>query len=195
MPLPVIPYVFQCRLIWSSSQAPRNASNNLYFKDLAGTAAEVDVFNALDASVTDTMWSQTAGNAKVSQVIVTKLDGLSAGVIFPTGGPTRWTAQGGDIILQGCQVVTIRTLTGGRSFRGRIYLPWVGESEQTNGMFDAAGIASVQQPAWDTFRAAMETANMSPVVVSPLLVDDTQVAAYVCRGNVTTQRRRAIRSV
>lgn len=193
--LPIIPHVFQVKLLWAASDLPKVATNDLYFKDLTNVAAETDVQTALAANVTAGMWTAVYNNAVVTNTIITRLDGVSAGVQFATGGGAKWTGGSGtDPILQGAQVVTLRTLIGGRSYRGRIYLPWISEAAQSKGLVTPATVTSMQT-AWNTFRGAMETAQYSPQVVSALHSTSQQVSAFVVRGNLTTQRRRALRSI
>lgn len=195
MPLPVVSNAYQARLVWTAAAAPRPATNNMYFQASSGGSAPLDVYTALNANVTNNMWNLVGGAAIVSTVVVTPLDGSSAGVVFTTGGPAKWQGSSGDMILQGCQVITERTALGGRSYRGRLYLPWIRENEQTNGVLDATVISSFVQPAWDAFLTAMNGTDFSPVVVSARHATAEPITSYVCRGNLTTQRRRAIRSI
>jgi hypothetical protein len=194
MPLPVVTDLYLARLVWTNANAPRTATINLYFKDQAGGHTGTDVYNAVNTAVTQSMWDFTTSGSSVTKVITTKLDGVAASVDHLTGSPAKWTGGGlgTDIILQGCNVITIRTGFRGRSRRGRVYVPWVSEGEQTNGVLASADVAAVQT-AWGTFLAAMVTAGYPMHVCSPLHSDSVQASSVTVQPYVKTQRRRAKR--
>jgi len=166
-PLPTITDIFRCALVWTTSHFTRPAVNVIHIGQTGGTPATV--WADLDANVTAAMWGQTASDVAISQVNITPLDGSSGTVSFPTGSPSKWTGSGsaGEVTPQVAAIVKFTTLKRGRSYRGRVYLPWVHESLHSYGTFDATKRASMQT-AWATFRTAMDTAS------SPL-----QVASYV----------------
>lgn len=193
MPLPIISDLYLCRLIWNSASAPRPASNDLYFKDQAGGHTGTDVYNAINAHVVANMWTNCHSGGSVAKVVTTKLDGTAASVDHVTGSPAKWTGSGGsDPILQGCQVVTLRTGFRGRSRRGRIYLPWIAETNQVAGTCDPTDTA-LMQTAWGTFLSDMVTAGYPLHVCSKLHSDSIQVATTTVQAFLKTQRRRTRR--
>jgi hypothetical protein len=196
MPLPVIADVFQLRLDWSNTNAPRNASNNLYFRDVAGGQTEANLSTDFQASVLVGMWTPVGTNSVINDFTVTKLDGASAGVVFQTGGAAKWQGSGGsDIILQGCAVVSIKSLIRGPNGRGRIFLPWIGETNQTNGVIVPANVTAMQT-AWNSFQVSMAAAGWEVVMVTQHASGGgsaARLANYVCKPNLKTQRRRARR--
>lgn len=193
LPLPVVSDVYLTRLVFTDANAPRDAVCDLYFKDSAGGHTGDDLFTAFAASVRRDQWAFQKTTTKLTNVKTTKLDGTAATRDHLTDSNVKWTGQAsGALILQGCDVVTIRTGFRGRSRRGRIYLPWVCEDVQDNGILGTASV-SAAQTAWSAFLADMVTAGYPPHVVSPLHGDSVQAVSYTVRPYLKTQRRRARR--
>jgi hypothetical protein len=165
--------------------------NDLFIKDDAGGHTGTDVYNALNANVTQNMWCGTTNAAAVATVITTKLDGSAASISHNTGSPAKWKGQTGAVngILGAACVVTLRTGFRGRSRRGRIYLPWIDEAAQNDGVITPAAVTS-SQTAWDTFVAAMVAAGYPLHVCSRLHDDSVQMVSVTVQGNVKSQRRR-----
>lgn len=195
MPLPVLPDTYQCRLLWANGAIVKLASNDLYVYDLTPPHTEAEVYSALDAAVLANQWALVSSGSSVEEVVVTKLDGASAGVTFETGSPDKWTGQGDTQFQpQCCQVVTLRTGLAGRSHRGRVYLPWINNDASAAGVLNATDVA-LAQAAWTTFVGALNTASFPLVVVSKKLTASFDVTAVKARANATTQRRRALKSI
>jgi hypothetical protein len=193
MPLPVITNLYLVKLHWTVTGAPRAMINDLFFHDDAGGHTGTDIYNAFNTNVTRDMWKLVNSSAVVDNVITTKLDGTAASIDHATGSPTKWTGFAGtDYILQGSQVVTLRTGFRGASRRGRIYLPAIAEDQQLNGVLLAASVTTAQA-AWDTFRAAMKTAGYPMHVCSRLHNDSIEIVSTTCQSLLKTQRRRARR--
>ena len=178
--------------------APGSPGENLgtalaYIHDLAGTTTELAVYNAVAAAMHANMWNMVNGGGTINTVVVTKLDGVSAGVVFSTGGGAVWQGGGsGEPIPQGCAVVTFRTTQRGRSGRGRVYLPWITEPNQTAGVLSASAVTACQT-AWDAFATALSTATYPLVVVSGVLGVANLTQSQLVRPFLKTQRRRALR--
>jgi hypothetical protein len=193
LPLPIVANSYLTRLVWSSSQAPRPAVNDLCFHDDAGGHTGTDVYNAINAAVSQQMWAGVVGTASVIDVLTTKLDGSAATVHHATGSPTKWSGTtGGGAILQGAGVVTLRTGFRGRSYRGRIYLPWIAEDDQTDGIL-LAGNVTAAQTAWSTFMAAVKAAGYPIHVLSRLHSTSTEIVSVTVEPYLKTQRRRTRR--
>jgi hypothetical protein len=194
MPLPVVANLYLCKLHWTVTSAPRPMINDLFIHDDAGGHTGTDVYNALNTNWTRGMITSVNSAAVVDKVITTKLDGTAASIDHSTGSPVKWTGNGGtDYILQGAQVVTLRTGFRGRSRRGRIYLPAIAEDNQLDGVILAANVTTAQT-AWDTFLTAMKAAGYPLHVCSRLHSDSIEVVSVTVRGYLNTQRRRARRS-
>jgi hypothetical protein len=189
MPLPVIADVFRCTFEWALPGLPGNllANNVIHFH--APGNNHTDVFNALSTEATADQVLVMGSNASVENVSIKKLDGPSAPQDF--GQLAAWAGNGGaEVIVQGCCVVTLRTALSGRSFRGRVYLPFVAEPRQQDGLIQADQIA-IMQGAWTTFIGDM-TVNqgVAPCVASYTLVQKNNVIGATVRRPLATQRRR-----
>jgi hypothetical protein len=165
----------------------------MHVSNATGTSA--GVYTALNASVTAAMWTSVVSGAKVFQVDVLPLDGISPTTINVTGSPAKWTGNGGavDFLPQGACLVKLQTLVRGPAHRGRLFLPFLSEQEQANGTMVAADLA-VMQTAWNTFMAAMHTATYDLVVASYAHANATLVNTIVCESLIGTQKRRQNRN-
>lgn len=193
MPLPIVANLYLARLVWANAGAPRHAINDLYFHDDAGGHTGTDVYNAMAANVTHNMWLTCQSGSSIIQVVTTKLDGSAASETHTTGGGSTWSGDAtGDTILQAATVVTLRTGFRGKSFRGRIYLPFVGDQVLSDGIF-TSGTITAMQTAWETFRAAMKTAGFPIHVCSRLHSSSVETSSETVQPNCKTQRRRVRR--
>jgi hypothetical protein len=162
IPLPVIPHTFRVALKWSQLATGQTAVNVIHLSNLTGTAAQSDVFEALDDAVTAAMWDACSANAAVSQVDVTPLDGTSATQTFTTGNPARWVGtEAGDFVPATAALVKLQTGIRGRQNRGRIFLPFIVESAQVNGALTSGEVATMQ-PAWTAFLASLAADSTAP---------------------------------
>lgn len=187
--LPVIDDVFRTALIWSETASGSNAVNVLHFYAPGKTAAQLNT--ALTANVATNMWKLTENSCVITRVDITKLDGSSATLQTPTSGVAPWVGGTGttQAIQQGAYIVKLGTETRGRSYRGRVYLPFLAESQSDRGILVAASVANVTT-AWSTFMTAMTTAGFQLVVASYKLSVKTTVVSVGCEAKAATQRRR-----
>lgn len=194
MPLPVIPDVWEVRFNWTDPGLSRAASCTLHVKDTTAIGPTPAALHAVfDTNVTENMWAAVTTDATISSVRYTLLDGTSASGLITTDLSAQWTGSGGtDPILQGAAVVSFMTSLRGPKHRNRMYLPWIGEINNTAGVIDTATLASMQT-AWNTFKTAMATSNFPLYAISPTDETAEVVSSIICRPNLKTQRRRALR--
>lgn len=194
MPLPVIEDVWQVRFNWTDPGLSRTASCTLHVKDVTAIGPTPAALHAVfDANVTENMWAAVTTDATISTVRYTPLDGVSASGLITTDLSAQWTGSGGtDPILQGAAVISFMTAERGPKKRNRMYLPWIGEINNTAGVIDPTTLASMQT-AWNTFRTAMSTSNFPLYAISPTDETAVSVQSVICRPNLKTQRRRALR--
>lgn len=186
-PLPVISNVYRVSLLWRAGTGA-TAANVIHFRGTPGSAA--GLYTALDANVTAAMWIQVAASATVEEVGITPLDGTTATLINNPGGVAKWSGStSGDYIPAASSLLSLRTAKRGVSYRGRVYLPFLPESEQTNG-FTGNTDRATAQAAWVTFRTAVAAAGYTMVVASYKLATADNVVAAVFDSGVATQRRR-----
>ena len=187
MPLPVIADTFRTTLNWQDVSMGISAHNVLHF--YAPTKTEGDVFTALDAHVTAAMWDWPSSNAKVTSVDIIKLDGSAITVNHAiAGSPGKWNGGGlGTSLPQVAGIVKLKSGVRGRSYRGRVFIPYVGEGEVAgNVLIDVAAV----QAAWDTFKAAMVADGVTQVIASYKLATQRAVINHVAEAKTATQRRR-----
>lgn len=191
-PLPVIADTYRVAFNWTNNSNSFVATNVMHFRKGGGNPAAL--WTALDAQATAGMWNCVSGHGSVNEVIITPLDGSSVSFPVFTGKPAKWTGNAGssDWIPQSCAIVKFLTAKRGRSYRGRIYLPWVNESEQSVGIL-TAGSVTAGNAAWVTWLAAMIGTGYKPVVASYLHATADDIIAVQFESLVATQRRRMVR--
>ena len=149
------------------------------------------LITAIEAQVLANMWAETTTQATITQLTLTPLDGSSASVIHATAGGAKWagTQTAGDTIPQAAAIVRLYTAQRGRSYRGRVYLPWVAESVAVNGGYNSLASAA-QNTAWGTFIAGMQTSSHELVVASYKNSSASIVIDHQVESMLATQRRR-----
>lgn len=191
MPLPTIPDCYRTAWNWTRDGDTRTATNVMHF--LAPTGDESDLFDAIDASVSGDMWDVTSNSIQVASITITKLDGVADSFIFNTDGTTKWDGSGGgSMIPQACALVKLTTGAGGRRGRGRVYLPWLADGNQIDGVLNIVNKGTAQT-AWIAFANAMATAGKPLVVASYVGLATNQVQAITVEPIIATQRRRLTR--
>lgn len=188
MPLPVIADTFRVALNWGTP-GTRHAVNVMHFAGVTSTPQ--DLMDSLDASVTTAMWDWAATGVSIHSVDITPLDGASATQTFSPATPAHWSGGGtGNVIPQAAGIVKFTTDLRGRSYRGRIFIPYVGEGEQDNGnLIDVAAV----QTAWSNFKTAMAVETNPMVLASYKLSTAELVTGVFAEGRTGTQRRRNLR--
>jgi len=187
-PLPVIADVFRCSWTWSTATGLTGAN---VFHVRAPGATESDISGYLNSSGHLGMLNQVYSAANMQALTIEKLDGASAPQIFtaPTWGSGSGT---GDAIPQACILASFRTALRGAAHRGRMYLPFVAEGEQSSGVLGSTNLATAQGH-WDNFRTAM-IANSAPLVVASYKNSTAEdVTGIHLESIIATQKRRVDR--
>jgi hypothetical protein len=192
MALPVISNVFRCTLHWAHTNGQR-AVNVTHVSAPTKTAAQV--FTQWDTSVANGLWIPVVSGARVVQFDVLPLDGSSPTTINTVPSVAKWTGNGGavDFLPQGSALVKFQTALRGPAHRGRMFLPFLSEQEQSNGAIVAGDLATMQT-AWNTFRTNMAAAGVALVVATYAHADKYTVDSVVCESEIGTQRRRQKRN-
>jgi hypothetical protein len=135
------------------------------------------------------MWTAVQGDAAITSLDLTPLDGSTASYHHVVSG-TQWEGSPtGDMVPGSSCCVSLYTGDRGRSKRGRVFLPWLAESEQTAGTITPTTVSDTVA-AWNTFIAAMTTATYPLVVASYKLASYAAVTSVRVRPGAATQRRR-----
>lgn len=186
--MPALPVIADCQRIainWRSTHG-LTAANIIHVN--AGAHSESDTWALLDTHWTADMMGTMSADSVIEKVVIEKLDGVSAAQEF--GPMTQHTGSGsGDAIAQCSTLVKLTTPLRGRSHRGRIYLPFTGEGNVTEGKLSGGGFVS-QGTAWTAFIAAM-VADASDIVVASYKLATMETVTGVLVETITaTQRRR-----
>lgn len=189
----MIASTYRVALEWVQTDFGGSATNVIHVHKSGSDAATIAA--AIDGSVVTNMWAGLGTHAYVSQLNITPLDGT--GVTFPysTGHPAKWTGSitSNQVIPQACIVVKLLTAKRGRSYRGRLYLPWCEEQTNTNGIMDSS-TKPTMNTAWVAFHTALTAAGVDWVVASYKLATQEPVIAVAVENSLGTQRRRLHRT-
>jgi hypothetical protein len=189
MPLPVIADTYRVALNWTNTQDTTHATNVIHIKKSGSSPAAI--ITQLEAAATADLWKMVSPGASVDNIVVTPLDGSSISVFHSTGKPAKWTGNGaaGDWIPQVSSLIKLTTSKRGRSYRGRIFLPFTSEGTVAYGIFNSTYVG-VCTTAWTTWLTAMTAAGFTPCVASYLHSTEETIVAIACEGTSATQRRR-----
>lgn len=184
-PLPVIDDVF--RTAWNWTSLTQQAVNVMNWLDTSGAQSPQDFVDDVEAEFDAVLFQMT--DAQINDFSITKLDGVSATQIIAPTSPLLGNGAGPDFIPAASACLSIRTAKRGRSFRGRMYHPFVSENRQTQGTFDPADVAlCVNQ--WNLFGAAMAIRGWNLGVASYLLSEFNAATSVSMDQTLCTQRRR-----
>ena len=161
----------------------------MHFRNSAGNAP--DLASKLDSHVAAGMWGTVSHLASIDSVTLTPLDGGGVSVPLVPGAVAKWQGAGGsgDFIPQACTIMKLLTARRGRSYRGRLFLPFVPEASQSQGTL-VTGDVDAEAAAWATFMAAMAGDGYDLVVASYTLATAEDVVAIAGEYKTATQRRR-----
>lgn len=186
MPTPVIAGICRVAFLWDLVGQPLHAINVMHFENF--DADESNLLDLIEANVTAGMWNWVTSNGSVVKLTALQLDGISAPRERTLAPLPKWTGGGnGEPVLQVAGIIKHNTTLGGRSHRGRTYLPWVAENKMDSGLINS--VATVQA-AWEAFLAAMIANAHELQVTSYKLLTSTPVAVVTAEARVATQRRR-----
>lgn len=195
MPLPTITDCYRVAIDWKHLVGGFTATNVIHV--LAPLGDEDEVAEAVAVACNPNMWDTVTSSGEIDQLVVTKLDGTPDGRVYgrtalegwnPTANALKGTA-GGHTIVQVGALVKLATGATGRSGRGRVYLPWIGEAAQNSGFVETAD-KDLTTDGWVTFANDLVTNNMALCVASYKNSTAAQVLNLACEDKVATQRKR-----
>jgi hypothetical protein len=127
-PLPVIANTWRCAVKWSEAGG-QTAVNVIHVKG-AGLNWGI-IAAAFSAEAEAGMFDPVSSSASATTMDITPLDGTGATI---TEALTGWVGNGDpDWIPAVSGLVKLSTAKRGRSYRGRIFLPFYSETAQENG--------------------------------------------------------------
>lgn len=186
-PLPVIADIFRTAIEWSNPNGLGHAANVMHISGPGKTPTQL--MTSLEARVAAGMWSWVDSASTIDQVVITPLDGTSATVTFNTSGGAKWTGGSGAAtgVPQASGIIKLQTGIRGRSNRGRLFLPWVAENEQSNGILQDVTAVNT---AWGNFANGLVTDGFALGVASYLHSNWHQATNVSAENHLGTQRRR-----
>lgn len=193
-PLPVISNVYRVAYHWT--YLGQVAVNVTHVRDTAGTASTADCLAAVTGANSSDCWKGAIPGARIDQIAITPLDGVSASLFTTIGVSALWQGgTAGDAIPAAAILVKETTVGRGPAYRGRLFLPFTSEAAQADGKL-LGTVAPNMQTGWDYFRTHLPTATAHPfewVVASYKYANAHAVLACQVEGTLGTQRRRQSR--
>lgn len=190
--LPIIADTFRCTLNWTNG-AGQIAENVIHIRTNTPGHPQSDIFELLQDTITTNMWASTGIGAVIQSVDILPLDGVTATQNFVTGGGAQWGGGGvGQIMPAVATIVKLTTPHRGRSYRGRVYVPFTSEAAAAAGVLDP-GTQALQFTDWTLFPQNLGLDATTPselVVASYKLALATDVSAVSVESFFGTQRRR-----
>ena len=198
MPLPVISNTVRC-VVRGTCESGQRWINTVHVQKAAGpilagdiTAIHPILVRAWSGAAYGTGTSclaLCAAGVTCDDVVYTPLDGTSASTTITVAGVGAQTA-GQSLPGEVSEVVTLRTLVRGRSYRGRVFLPpWYQAERTTNGVILASGIASTITQ-WLGVQTALVAAGYTLGVASYLHALFTSLSTVTMDNKFDVQRGR-----
>lgn len=189
MPLPVISDTYRAVLKWRTSTQGDTAQTVLHFVEGTG-ALPSEVWTTIDAHLTNAMFNCMSATGHLVSLTVIPLDGTTAGFEYV---PADKHGLGGDDYIPGTAFV-VKHLTGfrGPAKRGRSFLPFLAENEQSDGLVPTDAVTTVTD-AWTTFRNACAADAVTPIFFSIASYQHGTVelvTASLCESPTATRLRR-----
>jgi hypothetical protein len=127
-------------------------------------------------------------NCKVTTMVFEKLNG-TFGPVTKTSSAPEGGGDTGQVSPQVAALVKLFTDTAGRRARGRIFLPFVAEASQENGILNGT-VHDNMQSAWLAYIAALTADGVALSVNSRVDAQLRPVTATMVETSLATQRRR-----
>lgn len=192
MALPVIPHVFRCSFNWTGTNIPRPAATVMHFS--ISSDDPVTLFNAFQSASSVRPWFQTTVDSVIHSVDITPLDGVGMTESFATTGTLGWVgnASSGDVSPATAVICKFLTAKRGRSYRGRMFMPWAAESIISNGKVIPASLTAGQTVIGQWW-GQLTTAGANLQVASYTHGTAEPVTAVQVESLLGTQRKRQFR--
>ena len=189
MHLPVIANTFRVAIGWVDGTTGQIATNVIHIEDPGGNAPAVATM--VDNAINHNMLAAVSDHAHINEYTVTPLDGVS-GTIVQTPSGINTGGGGSTSSPASSAVVTVRTAKRGRSFRGRVFLPFIDEAQIADGLL-TGGVELTTATGFATFLASISGAGGTWVIASYKLATATPVTSVAVLRALGTQRRRQTR--
>lgn len=190
MPLPTLPSVCRFSIKWEPAGGVPFAVNVMHFLDATNSRSLQDVVDDLHGLMSDEneMWSYVSSGYTITSVKAQFLEGSMPFLETNFGGDITGLA-GSAGIANTCAIAKLTTNQGGRSGRGRVFMPFVGEGVITEGVLEPS-LLSGTADSWNDFRDACFAADLPLQVASYKIPESNPVLAVTVPTIAATQRRR-----
>jgi hypothetical protein len=202
IPLPTIVGAYRTVARWLDATTGQTAVNVMHISSGVTTSTVTQAGNAMKASWTANQQLFMPTSVHLIAFDITPLDGHSASATFLTGNGAPFTGGSAlDFAPAVSALIKVQTAQRGRQNRGRVYLPFVSESQMTNGSLISADPPLVTT-AWGNFVAALGAQTPVPFTFGVAAYDRahngagahfTVTTGLFCETLLATQRRRQSR--
>jgi hypothetical protein len=200
MPL-VIPNTVLCRVVWGYGGAPQAVNVFAFAKKDAAPVTQAKA-DAVDAAIKSAHTSSGLRALQVGavQLLYAGLRDISAPSLpeFIGSGPAQGGTQaaGKHLPPQIALVITLRTANVGKSYRGRCFVPFFGDSALDAGGTATAAASTAAKSFVDTLNSGVDTTGYDLAVASRKLLQSNLVNATQVRDLVwDTIQKRAVAGI
>lgn len=188
-PLPTIADVYRCALTTRLGTTGQYAVNVFHVRSVGGNVTEVlaDLVT-LVKNVNSPYRTLMASTAVLDELAVTPLfnDGATQ---IQTLGTDGTGAKSSEATINSPAIMTIRSARRGPAYRGRQYLPFIGESATVQGSLVAGDVASANA-ALSTWIGLLAAQNLDLGVASYVNAEFSTHSTVEIETRLGTQRRR-----
>lgn len=189
-PLPTITNVVRVDFPWNTGAgvAPHNTIHLITGEDDLDQIG-ADLGAAFDAA-TNNPWAFLYSGYSLDNVLLTPLNGTSAGQVVELGTTIEGSGSGG-LIPASAAVLSFRTTQRGPRGRGRIYLGPIGEASQADGIV-ASNTRTETIAAWNEVKASLAAStSLADLAVASYVHSEAGVVTSISmRTQAGTLRRR-----
>lgn len=185
--LPVIADTYRVALNWGAGA--QTAENVIHVRESASSSAAVAA--ALAGAFVANQWKSVSSTAFIESATITPLDGTSVTETFDSLGANVVGGTAGNWAPNVAVITSLGTGERGRSYRGRLFLPFTADSAQVDGQVVGA-TQSAMQSAWASFISAL-FGGTGLVVASYKHATAATVTTANVKLGCATQRRRQTR--
>jgi len=199
IPLPTIPNVYRLALHWVDSATLQTAINVIHLQAATTGTNTTSVSIAMLANWKANQQLFMPTTVHLVSFDVTPLDGSGATNTFLTGSGAPFTGGSAvDFAPAVSAIIKVQTAHRGRANRGRVFLPFVSESQMTNGALISADPPLVST-AWNQWQTGIEANTPIAFAFGVASYDRlhagagahfNQAVTIACEPVLGTQRRR-----
>lgn len=180
----------QVNLKFNGTGVPTGAEVTFGLDNTGSSLSALAIANLIDTNYVANLMAACNSHVELTGILV-KNGPNDVGPFFEKGVAHVGANTSGDCIPNSAALVRKSTGLGGRKHRGRMFLPFLGESDMDTGGFVSSSFLSGLQGAVDDFynQLVSDDIPMSLLHADSLTSPDA-VAALTVEAQIATQRRR-----